>query len=384
MQRADIPCKVQRPGGADAQHLSSAVIYWYGELADLARPRLEGRILQEDESMATRIAINGFGRIGRMFMRAALGRKELEIVAVNDITDAPTLAHLLKHDSIHGALPQKVRAEGGRIFIDDHSFEVLAERDPAKLPWSRLGVQVVVESTGLFTARAKAAAHLDAGAKKVVISAPGESSDVTLCLGVNQDAYDSGRHHVISNASCTTNCLAPVAKVLHENFGIVSGLMTTVHSYTADQNLQDGPHRDLRRARAAALSMIPTSTGAAKAIGLVLPALNGKLDGMAVRVPTPNVSLVDLTAVLERAADAKAINAAMKAAAEGPLKGILEYSEGPLVSADLNHNPHSSIFDAPLTKVIDGKLAKVFSWYDNEWGYSNRLADVTAYVAARL
>jgi len=334
--------------------------------------------------MATRIAINGFGRIGRMFMRAALAHKELEIVAVNDITDAPTLAHLLKYDSVHGALPHQVTAEGGKILIDGRPFDVLAERDPAKLPWAQLGVQIVVESTGLFTARAKAAAHISAGAKKVVISAPGEESDVTLCLGVNQEAYDPARHQVISNASCTTNCLAPIAKVLHENFGIECGLMTTVHSYTADQNLQDGPHRDLRRARAAALSMIPTSTGAAKAIGLVLPALNGKLDGIAVRVPTSNVSLVDLTALLERPADVKVVNAAMKSAAEGPLKGILEYSEGPIVSADINHNPHSSIFDAPLTKLIDGKLVKVFSWYDNEWGYSNRLADITAYVAARL
>jgi glyceraldehyde 3-phosphate dehydrogenase len=334
--------------------------------------------------MATRIAINGFGRIGRMFMRAALAHKELEIVAVNDITDAPTLAHLLKYDSVHGALPHKVTAEGGKILMDGHPFDVLAERDPAKLPWAKLGVQIVVESTGLFTARAKAAAHLTAGAKKVIISAPGEESDVTLCLGVNQEAYDPARHQVISNASCTTNCLAPIAKVLHENFGIQCGLMTTVHSYTADQNLQDGPHRDLRRARAAALSMIPTSTGAAKAIGLVLPALNGKLDGIAVRVPTSNVSLVDLTAILERPADVKAVNLAMKTAAEGPLEGILEYSEGPIVSADINHNPHSSVFDAPLTKLIDGKLVKVFSWYDNEWGYSNRLADITAYVAARL
>jgi glyceraldehyde 3-phosphate dehydrogenase len=319
-----------------------------------------------------------------MFMRAALGRKDLEIVAVNDITDASTLAHLLKYDSIHGTLSQQVKAESGRIMIDGRAFDVLAERDPAKLPWTKLGVQIVIESTGLFTARAKAAAHLSAGARKVIISAPGEESDVTLCLGVNQETYDSARHQIISNASCTTNCLAPIAKVLHESFGIVSGLMTTVHSYTADQNLQDGPHRDLRRARNAALSMIPTSTGAAKAIGLVLPALNGKLDGMAVRVPTANVSLVDLTAVIERSTDVKAVNAAMKAAAEGPLKGVLEYSEGPIVSIDLNENPHSSIFDAPLTKMIGGKLVKVFSWYDNEWGYSSRLADITEYVAARL
>lgn len=333
--------------------------------------------------MATRIAINGFGRIGRMFFRAALNKKDLEIVAVNDITDAPTLAHLLKYDSVHGALPHNVKAEGDRIMLDGRALTVLAERDPAKLPWKRLGVEVVVESTGLFTARDKAALHLGAGARKVVISAPADGADITLCLGVNQDAYDPRRHDVISNASCTTNCLAPVAKVLHENFGIVHGLMTTVHAYTQDQMLQDGPHKDLRRARSAALSMVPTSTGAAKAIGLVLPALKGKLDGIAVRVPTPNVSVVDLTATVERDADEKSINAAMKKASEGELKGILEYSDAPLVSIDFNNNPHSSIFDAPLTKVLDHRLVKIFSWYDNEWGYSNRLADVTAYVASK-
>jgi glyceraldehyde 3-phosphate dehydrogenase len=334
--------------------------------------------------VATRIAINGFGRIGRMFFRAALHQKDLQVVAVNDITDAPTLAHLLKYDSVHGKLPHTVKAEGDQIMLDGYALRVLAERDPSKLPWKQLGVQVVVESTGLFTARDKAAMHLNAGARKVVISAPAEGSDITLCLGVNQKAYEPKKHDVISNASCTTNCLAPIAKVLHESFGIVHGLMTTVHAYTQDQMLQDGPHKDLRRARAAAVSMVPTSTGAAKAIGLVLPALNGKLDGIAVRVPTPNVSLVDLTATVERQCDEKSVNAAMKEAAEGELKGILEYSEAPLVSIDFNHNPHSSIYDAPLTKVIDHRLVKVFSWYDNEWGYSNRLADVTAYVAARL
>jgi len=334
--------------------------------------------------VATRIAINGFGRIGRMFFRAALHNPELEIVAVNDITDAKTLAHLLKHDSIHGALKHQVKAEGGQIMVDGNAFEVLAERDPAKLPWAKLGVKAVVESTGLFTARDKAAMHLSAGAKKVVISAPADGADITLCLGVNEKAYDPGKHHVISNASCTTNCLAPVAKVLHDSFGIVHGLMTTVHSYTSDQMLQDGPHNDLRRARAAALSMVPTSTGAAKAIGLVLPALKGKLDGIAMRVPTANVSVVDLTAVVERGAEVNSINAAMKSAAGGELKGILDYNEEPLVSSDFNGNPHSSIFDAPLTKVIDGHLVKIFSWYDNEWGYSNRLADITAYVAKGL
>jgi len=319
-----------------------------------------------------------------MFFRAALGKPELEIVAVNDITNAATLAHLLKHDSIHGTLKHEIRTEGTSIVVDGRPIQVLAERDPAKLPWARLGVQAVVESTGLFTARDKAALHFTAGAKKVVISAPADGADVTLCLGVNEEAYDRAKHDVISNASCTTNCLAPVAKVLHENFGIIHGLMTTVHSYTSDQVLQDGPHNDLRRARAAALSMVPTSTGAARAIGLVLPALKGKLDGIAVRVPTPNVSVVDLTATIERDADEKAVNAAMKKAAEGPLKGILAYSEAPLVSVDFNGNPASSIFDAPLTKVLGGRLVKIFSWYDNEWGYSNRLADVTAFVAARL
>jgi glyceraldehyde 3-phosphate dehydrogenase len=334
--------------------------------------------------VASKIGINGFGRIGRMFFRAALDKRELEVVAVNDITNAATLAHLLKHDSIHGTLKHEIKTEGTSIVVDGRPIQVLAERDPAKLPWARLGVQAVVESTGLFTARDKAALHLAAGAKKVLISAPADGADVTLCLGVNEEAYDCANHDVISNASCTTNCLAPVAKVLHENFGIIHGLMTTVHSYTSDQMLQDGPHNDLRRARAAALSMVPTSTGAARAIGLVLPALKGKLDGIAVRVPTPNVSVVDLTATIEKEADEKAVNAAMKKAAEGPLKGILAYSDAPLVSVDFNGNPASSIFDSPLTKVLGGKLVKIFSWYDNEWGYSNRLADVTAFVAARL
>jgi len=319
-----------------------------------------------------------------MFLRAALAKKELEIVAVNDITDAPTLAHLLKYDSIHGTLRHEVKAEGGIIFLDGKPLQVLAERDPGKLPWSKLGVQVVIESTGLFTARDKAAMHLSAGAKKVVISAPADGADVTLCLGVNHHVYDAKKHDVISNASCTTNCLAPVAKVLHDSFGIVHGLMTTVHSYTSDQSLQDTPHKDLRRARAAAMSMIPTSTGAAKAIGLVLPALKGKLDGLAIRVPTANVSLVDLTVTVDKDADEKSVNAAMKAAADGPLKGILAYSEAPLVSVDLNGNPHSSILDAPLTKVVGKRLVKVFSWYDNEWGYSNRLADIAAFVADQL
>jgi glyceraldehyde 3-phosphate dehydrogenase len=331
--------------------------------------------------VAIKVGINGFGRIGRMFLRAALTKKELEVVAVNDITNAATLAHLLKYDSIHGVLPHEVKVEGGTIFLNGKPLQVLAERDPSKLPWNKLGVQVVIESTGLFTARDKAAMHLAAGAKKVVISAPADGADVTLCLGVNHHMYDPKKHAVISNASCTTNCLAPVAKVLNDSFGVAHGLMTTVHSYTSDQSLQDAPHSDLRRARAAAVSMIPTSTGAAKAIGLVLPALNGKLDGIAIRVPTQNVSIVDLTVTVDKDADVKAVNAAMKAAADGPLKGILAYSEEPLVSVDLNGNPHSSIFDAPLTKVIGKRMVKVFSWYDNEWGYSNRLADIAAFVA---
>jgi glyceraldehyde 3-phosphate dehydrogenase len=336
--------------------------------------------------VAIRVGINGFGRIGRMFFRAALHHKDaLEIVAVNDITSAATLAHLLKYDSIHRTLIQDVRAEGtGAITVDGKVIKVIAERDPSKLPWKDLGVQVVVESTGLFTSKEKASMHITAGAKKVVISAPADGADVTLCMGVNQDTFDTAKHTIVSNASCTTNCLAPVAKVLNDTFGIERGLMTTVHSYTSDQNLQDGPHNDLRRARAASLSMIPTSTGAAKAIGLVLPALKGKLDGIAIRVPTANVSVVDLTAVLAKDADEKSINAAMKSAAEGPLKGILQYCDAQLVSIDFTGNPHSSIFDAPLTKVLDKRLVKIFSWYDNEWGYSNRLADVTAYVAKRL
>jgi len=334
--------------------------------------------------VAIKVGINGFGRIGRMFLRAALTKKDLEVVAVNDITNAATLAHLLKYDSIHGKLSHEVKVEGGAIFLGGKPMQVLAERDPSKLPWSKLGVQVVIESTGLFTARDKAAMHLAAGAKKVVISAPADGADVTLCLGVNHHVYDPKKHDVISNASCTTNCLAPIGKVLHESFGVAHGLMTTVHSYTSDQMLQDGPHNDLRRARAAGLSMIPTSTGAAKAIGLVLPALNGKLDGIAIRVPTSNVSLVDLTVTTEKDTDVKSVNAAMKAAADGALKGILEYSEAPLVSVDLNGNPHSSIFDAPLTKVVGNRMVKVFSWYDNEWGYSNRLADIAAFVADQL
>jgi glyceraldehyde 3-phosphate dehydrogenase len=334
--------------------------------------------------MPTKIAINGFGRTGRMFLRAALRHSELEVVAVNDLTNAATLAHLLKYDSIHGSLKHEVRLEGNAIFLVGRAIQVIAERDPAKLPWRQLGVEIVIESSGKFTARDRAAHHLTAGARKVIVSAPSDGADVTVCMGVNQNDYDPACHSVVSNASCTTNCLAPVAKVLHDKFGIIHGLMTTVHAYTNDQMLQDGPHRDLRRARAAALSMVPTSTGAARAIGLVLPQLKGKLDGVAVRVPTPNVSMVDLTVTTERDCDATAINNSMRQAADGNLKGILAYVEEPLVSIDFSGDSHSSIFDAPLTKVLDRRLAKLFAWYDNEWGYSNRLADLTALVANRI
>ena len=335
--------------------------------------------------MAIRIGINGFGRTGRMFYRAAIQKPtSFEIVAVNDVTSAENLSHLLKYDSVHGKFSEQVKVEGSHVTVNGHAFEALSERDPARLPWSRLSVQLVVEASGHFTSRDKAAAHLSAGASKVLLSAPGEGADATFCMGVNERDYDPKKHDVVSNASCTTNCLAPIAKVLHENFGIVHGLMTTVHAYTNDQKLLDAPHKDPRRARAAAMSMIPTSTGAARAIGLVIPALKGKLDGIAVRVPTPNVSLVDLCALLERDADSKAINLAMKRAAEGELKGILEYCEEPLVSTDFNGNPSSSILDSPLTKVIGARLAKVFAWYDNEWGYANRLVDVTGYIASKL
>jgi glyceraldehyde 3-phosphate dehydrogenase len=331
--------------------------------------------------MGTRVGINGFGRIGRNVLRACLASESgLEFVAVNDITDAATLAHLLKYDSVHGTLKRDVRADGKKIRVDGLALDVLAERDPSKLPWKSLGVDLVMECSGLFTDRDKAAAHLKAGARKVLISAPAKKADLTVCYGVNHTAYDPAKHEILSCASCTTNCLAPVAKVLHETLTIQRGLMTTVHAYTNDQRILDLPHDDLRRARAAALSMIPTSTGAAKAIGLVLPALEGKLDGMAVRVPVANVSLVDLTVIVEKKATAADVNAAMKTAATGPLKGILQYCEEPLVSTDFNGNPHSSIFDSKLTNVIDGTLVKVLSWYDNEWGFSNRMRDVAGLI----
>jgi glyceraldehyde 3-phosphate dehydrogenase len=333
--------------------------------------------------MAIRVGINGFGRIGRNILRAALNDKELEFVAVNDITDAPSLAHLLKYDSILGNLDVDVKAEGDTIHVAGRKVKVLAVKNPAELPWKALGVDYVVESTGLFTEAEKAKAHLQAGARKVIISAPAKGEDITIVMGVNHEKYDPKAHNVVSNASCTTNCLGPVAKVLQDSFGIVRGQMTTVHSYTNDQKILDLPHKDLRRARAAALSMIPTSTGAAKAIYLAIPELKGKLDGVAIRVPTPNVSLVDLTVELGKTAKAEELNAAFQKAADGPMKGVLQVSQEELVSIDFRGNPHSSIVDGPLTKVVDGTLAKVFSWYDNEWGFSNRMKDLLHYMASR-
>src|SRR5213075_618598 len=326
--------------------------------------------------MAVKVGINGFGRIGRNIMRAALGNREIDFVAVNDLTNAATLAHLLKYDSVLGNLKSKVEVQGDGIAVDGDQFKVLSFRDPAQLPWKDLGVDVVFESTGLFTDRDAAAKHLTAGAKRVVITAPAKKPDVTVVLGVNDNVYDPAKHQIISNASCTTNCLAPLAKVLHQTFGIKKGWMTTIHSYTNDQQLLDLPHKDLRRARAAALSMIPTTTGAAVAVGEVLPELKGKLDGFAMRVPTPNVSVVDLAAMLNRNTTAEEVNAALKAAADGPMKNFLAYSTAPLVSIDFKGNPHSSIIDAEYTKVMDGNFVKVLSWYDNEWGYSNRCVDL--------
>ncbi len=335
--------------------------------------------------MSVKIGINGFGRIGRNFFRAALAKgSELEIVAVNDLTDPKTLAHLLKYDTITGRLDATVELDGDTIVVNGHRIKVLADRDPANLPWGELGVDIVIESTGFFTKAELARKHIAAGAKKVLVSAPATGDNVaTIVLGVNEDSYDAAIHDVISNASCTTNCLAPLAKVFMDNFGIERGLMTTVHAYTADQNLQDGPHSDLRRARAAAANIIPTSTGAAKALGLVIPELIGKLDGYALRVPVPTGSITDLTVTASRTVTVEEVNAAYKAAAEGPLKGILKYTEDPIVSSDIVGDPHSSIFDAGLTKVI-GDQVKVASWYDNEWGYSNRLVDLTEFVAESL
>jgi glyceraldehyde 3-phosphate dehydrogenase (phosphorylating) len=333
--------------------------------------------------MAIRVGINGFGRIGRNILRTALHDKDLEFVAVNDITDAKTLAHLLKYDSILGNLEEDVKAEGDTIHVAGRAVKVLAVKSPAELPWKSLGADYVVESTGLFTEAEKAKAHLQAGARKVIISAPAKNEDITIVMGVNHEKYDPARHNIVSNASCTTNCLAPVAKVLNDSFGIVKGQMTTIHSYTNDQKILDLPHKDLRRARAAAQSMIPTSTGAAKAIYLAIPELKGKLDGVAIRVPTPNVSVVDLTCVLDKTATAEDVNGALKKAAAGPMKGILQVTDEELVSIDFRGNPASSIVDAPLTKVVDGNLAKVFSWYDNEWGFSNRMKDLLHYMAQR-
>jgi glyceraldehyde 3-phosphate dehydrogenase len=331
-----------------------------------------------------KVGINGFGRIGRNFTRAALAQgADIEIVGVNDLTDNKTLAHLLKYDSILGRLDQEVSYDEDSITVGDQTFKALEERDPSKLPWGELGADIVVESTGIFTDATKAKAHIDAGAKKVIISAPAKNEDGTFVIGVNDADYDPATHNIISNASCTTICLAPVAKVLNDEFGIVKGLMTTVHAYTADQNLQDGPHSDLRRARAAALNIIPTKTGAAAAVALVLPELKGKFDGYALRVPTPTGSVVDLTFEASREVTVDEVNAAVKAAAEGPLKGVLDYTEDPIVSSDIVTDPHSSIFDAGCTKVI-GNQVKIVTWYDNEWGYSNRLVDLTVLVGKSL
>jgi glyceraldehyde 3-phosphate dehydrogenase (phosphorylating) len=333
--------------------------------------------------MAIRIGINGFGRIGRNVLRASLGDPALEFVAVNDLTDAKTLAHLLKYDSIHGILDAKIESHQDQLQVDGKPIKILAQKDPKDLPWRDLGVEYVIESTGRFTEREGAGRHLSAGAKKVIISAPSKDPDVTVVLGVNETKYDPKSHLIVSNASCTTNCLATVAKVLLDRYGIRRGHMTTIHSYTNDQQLLDLPHQDLRRARAAALSMVPTSTGAAKALHLVIPELKGKLAGMAVRVPTPNVSLVDLVVELDREATAEEVNAAFRAEAEGPLKDILQYSEEPLVSVDLNGNAHSAILDATLTAAIDKRMIKVIAWYDNEWGYSCRVRDLLKFMAGR-
>ena len=333
--------------------------------------------------MAVKVGINGFGRIGRNVFRTALGNPDIEFVAVNDLTTPATLAHLLKYDSILGNLKNEISVEGDSIVVDGKKIKVFAERDPAKLDWASVGAEIVVESTGFFTDAEKAKAHLGTTVKKVIISAPATNEDITLVLGVNSDKYDAAKHNVISNASCTTNCLAPVVKVLHDTFGIASGIMTTIHSYTNDQVILDTPHKDLRRARAAALSMIPSSTGAAKALKLVVPEMAGKLDGFAIRVPTPNVSVVDLTFVSEKPITIDAINAAVKTAAEGPLKGILGYTDEELVSTDFRGNPLSSIFDSKLTKVVGEKTGKVISWYDNEWGYSSRVKDLILFLVEK-
>ncbi|NPA54428.1 MAG: type I glyceraldehyde-3-phosphate dehydrogenase [Aquificae bacterium] len=333
--------------------------------------------------MTIKVGINGFGRIGRNFFRACVGNEEIEIVGINDLTDAHTLAHLLKYDSVHGRFNGTVEVKGNSIIVNGKEIEVTAIKDPAQLPWKDLGVDVVIESTGVFRDREGAGKHLEAGAKKVIISAPGKNPDLTVVLGVNEDQYDPEKHYIISNASCTTNCLAPIAKVLNNEFGIVKGYMVTVHAYTNDQRILDLPHKDLRRARAAAINIIPTTTGAAKAVGEVLPELKGKLDGTARRVPVADGSLVDLTVLLEKETTEEEINAKMKEYAEGSMKGILEYCEDPIVSQDIVGNPHSSIFDALSTKVIEGNFVHVSSWYDNEWGYSNRLKDLVLFMAKK-
>jgi glyceraldehyde 3-phosphate dehydrogenase len=333
--------------------------------------------------MSVKVGINGFGRIGRNVVRAALHNPEIEFVAVNDLTDTTTLAHLTKYDSVLGQLHEEVRVDGDSIIVGSRRIKVFAVKDPAELDWSSLGVQVVVESTGRFTEAKDAAKHLRGTVKKVIISAPAKNEDVTLVLGVNDAAYDPAKHNIISNASCTTNCLGPVVKVLHEKFGILKGSMTTIHSYTNDQNVLDFPHKDLRRARAAAINMIPTTTGAAKAIALVLPELKGRLDGYSMRVPTPDVSVVDLVALLKTNTTDKEVNAALKAAADGELKGILAYTDDPVVSSDMLHNPNSSIVDGLLTKVMDGNFLKVVAWYDNEWGYSCRVNDLVVFMAKK-
>ena len=331
--------------------------------------------------MGIKVGINGFGRIGRNVLRASLRGGDIDFVAVNDITDTKTLAHLLKYDSVLGNLDANIKAGDKTISVNGDEFQVFTERDPGKIDWASVGAEIVVESTGLFTKRDDAAKHLHDTVKKVIITAPAKNEDVTVVLGVNEKAYNAKEHHVISNASCTTNCLGPIAKVLHENFTIVKGLMNTIHSYTNDQRLLDLPHSDLRRARAASLSIIPTTTGAAKAIGLVLPELKGKLDGISLRVPTPNVSIVDFVAEVGKNTTREEVNAAMKKAADGPLRGILQYSEEPLVSVDFRGNSHSSILDAPYTSVIEGNMVKLLSWYDNEWGYSCRVVDLIKYIA---
>jgi glyceraldehyde 3-phosphate dehydrogenase len=340
-------------------------------------------VVLEESQMAIKVGINGFGRIGRNILRAALGDDQFDFVAVNDLTNAATLAHLLKYDSILGNLKADISASGDRISVNQDEFQVLSIKDPAQLPWKDLGVEVVFESTGLFTKRDDAAKHISAGAKKVIITAPAKGPDVSLVMGVNAEKYDPAKHEIISNASCTTNCLAPVAKVIHERFGIRKGWMTTVHSYTNDQQLLDLPHKDLRRARAAALSIIPTTTGAAIAVGEVMPEIKGRLDGISMRVPTPNVSCIDLAVLVDRKTSKDEVNAAFREAANGSLKGLLEYTEAPLVSIDFRGNPHSAILDAPYTNVMDGDFLKVLAWYDNEWGYSSRCVDLLRFLATK-